>query len=45
MCNCNLVSYILITKYNHKKLNPKIVKVSIDIDIDYEKIYQNNNNF
>jgi hypothetical protein len=43
MYNCNFISYNLITKYNHKKLNSKIVKVSIDID--FEKIYQNNNNF
>ena len=44
MCNCNIVSYNLITKNNnHIKLNPKFVKEIINID--FEKIYQNNNNF
>ncbi len=44
MYNCNIVSYNLITKYNnHIKLNPKFVKEIINID--FEKIYQNNNIF
>jgi len=46
MCNCNIFSYNLITKNNnHIKLNTKIIREYVKETLDFEKIYQNNNNF
>ena len=45
MYNCNLISYYLVTKNNHIKLNSKIIRELIKENIDFEKIYQNNNSY
>jgi hypothetical protein len=45
MYNCNIFSYYLVNKNNNIKLNTKIIKEFMKEMIDFEKIYQNNNNW
>jgi hypothetical protein len=44
MYNCNIISYYLVNKNNNIKFNTKIIREFIKETLDFEKIYQNNNN-